>query len=166
MPRKPSVIRDAKDIYEAFKGISRYKRERMYSILLDGESVIGIEKVSKGSEGLVDAPPEEVIQDSPGKGVQVHHPRAQPPQRIPLPFGPGQESHPEPLQGGRNIGIERRGQRDNRAGRVLLVRGVGGVAGVEGAEIANLMNFFTNSNLLLTTRNTVLTYLPRARYGT
>ena len=50
------------------KGISRYKRERMYSILLDGESVIGIEKVSKGSEGLVDTPPEWHI-EQPWKGT-------------------------------------------------------------------------------------------------
>ena len=61
MPRKPSIIRDAKDVYEAFKEISRHKRERMYSILLDGESVIGIEKVSAGSDGFVDAYPDQVF---------------------------------------------------------------------------------------------------------
>ena len=60
MPQKPSVIRDAKDVYDAFKGISRHRRERMYSILLDGESVIGVEKVSSGSEGLVNSWPDEV----------------------------------------------------------------------------------------------------------
>jgi DNA repair protein RadC len=64
MPRNPSVIRNAKDVYEAFRGITRHRRERMYSILLDGESVLGIEKVSIGSEGLVDSWPDDVYKSA------------------------------------------------------------------------------------------------------
>ena len=55
MTRRPSSIRSAEDIYALMKNISCHKGERVYSILIEGESVIGTEKVSSGSEGLVDA---------------------------------------------------------------------------------------------------------------
>ena len=64
MTRKPSAIHDAKDIYALMKKISKYKRERVYSILLDGESIMGIEKVSGGSDGLVDAYPDQVFRSA------------------------------------------------------------------------------------------------------
>lgn len=64
MPRKPSIIRDAKDVYDAFRGIGRYWKERVYSILLNGESTMGIEEVSEGSDGLVDAFPNQVFRSA------------------------------------------------------------------------------------------------------
>ena len=40
--------------------MGRHKREMAYAVLLRGKNVLGIEKVSSGSEGLVDSPPDEV----------------------------------------------------------------------------------------------------------
>ena len=106
MPRKPSVIRSAKDIYEAFKGISRYKRERMYSILLDGESVIGVEKVSSGSEGLVDSWPDDVYKtalERDCKSVILVHNH---PSGFPYPSEQDRKASRHLYRWGRNIGIE------------------------------------------------------------
>jgi DNA repair protein RadC len=108
MPRKPSVIRDGKDIYALMKGISRYKRERMYSILLDGESVIGIEKVSKGSEGLVDTPPEVAYRTALERDcksiILVHnHPSG-----FPYPSDQDRKATRNLYRWGRNMGIDLR----------------------------------------------------------
>jgi len=49
--RKPSIIQSARDVYSLMKGIKRYRRETVYSLLLDGENgVMGCEKVSRGSD--------------------------------------------------------------------------------------------------------------------
>jgi DNA repair protein RadC len=106
MPRKPSVIRDAKDVYEAFQGISRHKRERMYSILLDGESVLGIEKVSSGSGGLVDTPPDVVYRSALERDcksiILVHnHPSGKA-----EPSWQDRKASRHLYRWGRNIGIE------------------------------------------------------------
>lgn len=106
MPRKPSIIRDAKDVYEAFKGISRYKRERVYSILLEGESVLGVEEVSTGSDGLVDAPPDVVYRpalERDCKSVIVVHNH---PSGFPYPSQNDRRETRNLYRWGRNIGIE------------------------------------------------------------
>lgn len=41
--------------------IALYKQERVYAILLDGESVLGIEEISRGSGMCVEAQPERVF---------------------------------------------------------------------------------------------------------
>ena len=106
MPRKPSVIRNAKDIYESFKGIIRHKRERMHSILLDGESVLGIEKVSRGSEGLVDTPPDVAYRTALERDcksiILVHnHPSG-----FPYPSYQDRKAARNLYRWGRNMGIE------------------------------------------------------------
>ncbi|MGD0918151.1 MAG: JAB domain-containing protein [Thermodesulfobacteriota bacterium] len=106
MPPKPSRIRDAKDVYEAFKGISRYRKERVYSVLLDGESVIGIEKVSRGSDGLVDATPDVVFRPALEKQcasvIVVHnHPSG-----FPYPSEQDRKTSRNLYRDGRSFGIE------------------------------------------------------------
>jgi DNA repair protein RadC len=64
MPRKPSRIRNANDVYNAFWDIALYKEERVYTILLDGESVLGIEEIARGSETFVDAHPKQVFRSA------------------------------------------------------------------------------------------------------
>ena len=64
MPRKPSVIRDANDDYNAFWDMALYKQERVYAILLDGESVLGIEEIARGSGMSVEAQPERVFRSA------------------------------------------------------------------------------------------------------
>jgi DNA repair protein RadC len=106
MPRKLSVIRDAKDVYEAFKGITRYKRERVYSILLDGESIMGIEKVSGGSDGLVDAYPDQVFRsalDRKCKSVILVHNH---PSGFPCPSDLDERATRNLYRDGRRLGIE------------------------------------------------------------
>lgn len=106
MPQKPSIIRDAKDVYEAFKGISRHRRERMYSILIDGESVIGTEKVSSGSEGLMDSPPEEVYRtalERECKSIILVHNH---PSGLPYPSEQDRKAARNLYRWGRNIGVE------------------------------------------------------------
>jgi DNA repair protein RadC len=62
MPRKPSVIRAGKDVYEAFKGIARYRKERVYSLLLDEEgNILGKEEMARGWACGVDALPDVVF---------------------------------------------------------------------------------------------------------
>ena len=106
MPRKPSVIRDAKDVYEAFKGIARYRKERVYTILLDGESALGMEEISRGSDGLVDAPPDAVYRHALEKDcrslIVVHnHPSG-----FPYPSESDRRETRNLYRWGRNIGVE------------------------------------------------------------
>jgi DNA repair protein RadC len=106
MPRKPSVIRSARDVYETFQGITRHKTEGMYSILLDGESVLGIEKVSKGSEGLVDTPPDVAYRtalERDCKSVILVHNH---PSGFPYPSDQDRTAARNLYRWGRNIGIE------------------------------------------------------------
>ena len=79
--------------------------------------------------------------------MQVHHPRAQPSQRIPLPLGPGQDCNKEPPEGRQELGDRTPGQRHNRAWRVLLVQGGRGVAGVEGREVSRVPNGITSNQM-------------------
>jgi DNA repair protein RadC len=106
MPRKPSVIHNAQDIYDAFKGLSRYRKERVYTILLDGERVIGIEKVSMGSDGFVDVYPDVVFRPALEKEcasvIVVHnHPSG-----FPYPSENDRRETRNLYRWGRNIGIE------------------------------------------------------------
>ena len=87
-------------------GITRHKRERVYSILMDGESIIGIEKVSRGSDGLVDAPPDAVYRPALERGcksvIVVHnHPSG-----FPYPSENDRRETRTLYSWGRNIGVE------------------------------------------------------------
>ena len=106
MPQKPSRIRDAKDVYEAFMGIARHKRESTYAILLDGENVLGIEKVSSGSEGLVDTPPDVAYRlalERDCKTVILVHNH---PSGFPYPSDQDRKASRNLYRWGRNIGVE------------------------------------------------------------
>ncbi len=62
MVRKPIPIGDARDVYRMFKGLSRLKSERVYSVLLDGEgNLLGKEEVARGTPYGVEALPEVVF---------------------------------------------------------------------------------------------------------
>ena len=108
MPRKPSVIRDAKDVYESFKGIARYRKERVYAVLLEGDevNVLGVEEVSKGSDGYVDAYPDQVFSLALEKHcrslILVHnHPSG-----FPYPSDRDREATRNLYRDGRKLGIE------------------------------------------------------------
>jgi DNA repair protein RadC len=97
---------DAKDVYEAFKGIARHKRERVYSILLDGESLIGIEEVSGGSDGFVDAYPDQVFRsalDRECKSIILMHNH---PSGFPYPSDLDRRATRNLYRNGRRLGIE------------------------------------------------------------
>ena len=94
------------DVYALMKPIARHKRERVYSILLDGESVIGIEKVSRGSDGLVDAYPEQVFRSAlerDCKSIIVVHNH---PSGFPYPSENDRRETRNLYRWGRNIGID------------------------------------------------------------
>lgn len=58
MPKKPSAIKDAGDVYRLFKGLGKLKNERVYSVLLNGENkVIGSMEISRGGSCYVDVFP-------------------------------------------------------------------------------------------------------------
>ena len=106
MARKPSSIRDAKDTYSLMKKIRRYRRERMYSILLDGESIMGIEKVSGGSNGIVDGYPDQVFRSALEREcksiILVHnHPSG-----FPYPSDLDRRATRNLYRDGRRLGIE------------------------------------------------------------
>jgi len=95
-----------KSVYELMKPIASHKRERVYSILLDGESVIGIEKVSRGSDGLVDASPDLVYRPALERDckslIVVHnHPNG-----FPYPSENDRGESRRLYRWGRNIGID------------------------------------------------------------
>jgi len=95
-----------KDVYSLMKKIIHHKRERVYSILLDGESVIGIEKVSRGSDGLVDAYPEQVFRSAlerDCKSIIVVHNH---PSGFPYPSENDRRETRNLYRWGRNIGID------------------------------------------------------------
>ncbi len=106
-PRKPSAIHDPKDTYTLMKGITRYKRERVYSLLLDGENgVMGCEKLSRGSDGLVDAYPDQVFRsalDRECKSIILVHNH---PSGFPYPSDQDRTATRNLYRWGRNIGIE------------------------------------------------------------
>lgn len=78
----------------------------MYPILLDGESVLGIEKVCSGSEGLVDTPPDVAYRtalERECKSVILVHNH---PSGFPYPSENDRRETRNLCRWGRNIGIE------------------------------------------------------------
>jgi DNA repair protein RadC len=62
MPRKPLVILTGKDVYESFKRIAKYRKERAYAVLLDSEDCLfAFEKIGEGFPECVDAYPDQVF---------------------------------------------------------------------------------------------------------
>jgi DNA repair protein RadC len=97
---------DPKSVYELMKHTARHKRERVYSILLDGESVFGIEQVSSGSDGLVGAAPDMVYRpalERDCKSLIVVHNH---PSGFPYPSENDRRETRTLYGWGRNIGIE------------------------------------------------------------
>lgn len=65
MAKKPSSVKTAEDVYRLMKRLGRLRRERVYSILLDGENqVIGCEEISRGSDLLADGHPDLVFRSA------------------------------------------------------------------------------------------------------
>jgi DNA repair protein RadC len=86
--------------------IAHHKRERVYSILLDGEDLIGIEKVSNGSNGLADASADLVYRpalERECKSVIVVHNH---PSGFPYPSVNDRRESRSLYRWGRNIWVE------------------------------------------------------------
>jgi DNA repair protein RadC len=88
------------------KKITRYKRERVYAVLLDGETVAGVERVSRGSDEFVDASSDVVFRPALEKEcasvIVVHnHPSG-----FPHPSDNDRRETRNLYRWGRNIGID------------------------------------------------------------
>jgi DNA repair protein RadC len=143
MPRKPCGIRTWKDVYESFKRIAKYRKERAYAVLLDAEDgLLGFEKIGDGFSEGVNACPDQVFPPALGREgrkslILVHnHPSG-----FPCPSDQDRKVTRRLYSDGRRLGIDVKDSVIIAAGGYYSFREDGLMGELEGKECAGRQDY-------------------------